>query len=525
MGRAVCYPPRGLLLLLAVLWSAEGGKLLVVPMDGSHWLSMKILAEELGQRGHEVVVLTPEVNMVIKGSALYKTMMFEVPYSKEELAGILGGLKDSIFHNGSHQEGLLINIDRIQALQVFQARSCKSLLYNSKLMAQLERKEFDALLTDPFLPCGVIIAEKLAVPAVFFLRGMPCGMDRMAAQCPSPPSFVPRDFTVNTDHMTFPQRVQNLLSALWQPLLCRMIFSSFDELASRYLQRDISFQELMSHGVVWLLRYDFTFEYPRPLMPNMVLIGGINCRVKKGLPVELEEFVNSSGEHGFVVFTLGSMISEMPLEKVNQFAEALGKIPQKVIWRLTGPTPGNLSANIKLMKWLPQNDLLAHPKARVFMTHGGTHGIYEGICNAIPMVMLPLFGDQADNVLRVASQGAGVVLNIHDMTSQSLLDALNTVINDTSYKENMMRLSEVHKDRPIEPLDLAVHWTEFVMRHKGAEHLRPAAHDLNWIQYHCLDVIGLLVVIVIAVTLVTVKSCAFCFRKCCRRSGKKRKTD
>ncbi|MGH0162709.1 UNVERIFIED_CONTAM: hypothetical protein FKN15_048226 [Acipenser sinensis] len=525
MGRAVCYPARGLLLLLAVLWSAEGGKLLVVPADGSHWLSMKILAEELGQRGHEVVVLVPEASILIKGSDLYKTVMFAVPYSKEEVAGNIGMLKDSVFHNGSHQEGLLINMERIQMFQVFQARGCESLLYNAKLMAQLEREEFDALLTDPFLPCGVIIAEKLAVPAVFFLRGVPCGMDRMAAQCPSPPSFVPRDFTDNTDHMTFPQRVQNLLSALLQPMLCRMIYSSFDELASRYLQRDISFQELMSHGAVWLLRYDFTFEYPRPLMPNMVLIGGINCGVKKGLPVELEEFVNSSGEHGFVVFTLGSMISEMPLEKVNQFAEALGKIPQKVIWRFTGPTPENLSANIKLMKWMPQNDLLAHPKARVFMTHGGTHGIYEGICNGVPMVMLPLFGDQADNVQRVVSRGVGVVLNIHDMTSQSLLDALNTVINDKSYKENMMRLSTVHKDRPIEPIDLAVHWTEFVMRHKGAEHLRPAAHDLNWIQYHCLDVICLLVVIVIAVTLVMVKSCAFCFRKCCRRSEKKRKSD
>ncbi|KAK1166304.1 UDP-glucuronosyltransferase 1-6-like [Acipenser oxyrinchus oxyrinchus] len=290
-------------------------------------------------------------------------------------------------------------------------------------------------------------------------------------------------------------------------------------------ERDITVVEMMSRASVWLLRLDFTLEFPRPLMPNMVLIGGINCGVKNSLPVELEEFVNSSGEHGFVVFTLGSIISEMPLKKINQFAEALGKIPQKVIWRLTGPTPGNLSANIKLMKWLPQNDLLAHPKARVFMTHGGTHGLYEGICNGVPMVMLPLFGDQTDNVQRVASRGVGVVLSIYDMTSQSLLDALNTVINDKSYKENMMRLSTLHKDRLIEPLDLAVHWTEFVMRHKGAEHLRPAAHDLNWIQYHCLDVIGLLVVIVIAVALVTVKSCVFCFRKCCRRSGKKRKSD
>ena len=78
----------------------------------------------------------------------------------------------------------------------------------------------------------------------------------------------------------------------------------------------------------------------------------------------------------------------------------------------------------------------------------------------------------------------------------------------------MVKLSAVHRDRPIEPLDLAVFWTEFVMRHKGAEHLRPAAHDLNWIQYNSLDVIGFLIVILITVIMVTVKSCLFCFRKC-----------
>ncbi|KAK4817716.1 hypothetical protein QYF61_026406 [Mycteria americana] len=37
-----------------------GGKLLVVPMDGSHWLSMRQVVEKLTKRGHEVVVVIPE---------------------------------------------------------------------------------------------------------------------------------------------------------------------------------------------------------------------------------------------------------------------------------------------------------------------------------------------------------------------------------------------------------------------------------------------------------------------------------
>lgn len=45
---------------------------------------------------------------------------------------------------------------------------------------------------------------------------------------------------------------------------------------------------------------------------------------------EVEEFVNGSGEHGFVVFTLGSMVSQMPEDKARVFFEAFRQIPQRV---------------------------------------------------------------------------------------------------------------------------------------------------------------------------------------------------
>lgn len=92
-----------------------------------------------------------------------------------------------------------------------------------------------------------------------------------------------------------------------------------------------------------------------------------------------------------------------------------------------------------------------------------------------------------------------------------------------SYKEKIVELSQIHLDRPVEPLDLAVFWTEFVMRHKGATHLRVAAHDLNWIQYYSLDVIGFVVVILLTVVWLTLKCCLFCTRKCLRKGTAKKK--
>lgn len=140
------------------------------------------------------------------------------------------------------------------------------------------------------------------------------------------------------------------------------------------------------------------------------------------------------------------------------------------------------------------------------------------------MVMMPLFGDQMDNAKRIETRGAGVTLDVLEMTSEDLVNALKTVINDKSYKENIMRLSSLHKDRPIEPLDLAVFWVEFVMKHKGAEHLRPAAHDLTWYQYHSLDVIGFLLAIVLGVVFIVYKFCVFGYRKCFRKKEQAKKS-
>ena len=94
----------------------------------------------------------------------------------------------------------------------------------------------------------------------------------------------------------------------------------------------------------------------------------------------------------------------------------------------------------------------------------------------------------------------------------------------TSYKENAMRLKRIHHDQPVKPLDRAVFWIEFVMRHKGAKHLRPAAHNLTWYQYHSLDVIGFLLACVATAVFLVIRCCLFSCRKF-GKTGKKKKRE
>ncbi|XP_044082150.1 UDP-glucuronosyltransferase 2B31-like isoform X4 [Neovison vison] len=288
--------------------------------------------------------------------------------------------------------------------------------------------------------------------------------------------------------------------------------------------RPTTLSELRGKAQIWLIRTYWDIEFPRPLLPNVEFVGGLHCKPAKPLPKEMEEFVQSSGENGIVVFTLGSMITNLPEEKANVIASALAQIPQKVLWRFAGKKPDNLGPNTRLYDWIPQNDLLGHPKTKAFVTHGGTNGIYEAIHHGIPMVGIPLFADQHDNLAHMKAKGAAVSLDFHTLSSTDLLNALRMVINNPSYKENAMRLSKIHHDQPIKPLDRAVFWIEFVMRHKGAKHLRPASHDLTWFQYHSLDVIGFLLACVAAAIFVTTRCCLFCYRKFAK-TGKKEKKE
>ncbi|XP_004392941.1 PREDICTED: UDP-glucuronosyltransferase 2B31-like isoform X5 [Odobenus rosmarus divergens] len=287
--------------------------------------------------------------------------------------------------------------------------------------------------------------------------------------------------------------------------------------------RPITLCELMGKAQIWLIRTYWDFEFPRPLLPNFEFVGGLHCKPAKPLPKEMEEFVQSSGENGIVVFTLGSMVNNMPEERANVIASALAQIPQKVLWRFDGKKPDTLGPNTRLYKWIPQNDLLGHPKTKAFVTHGGANGIYEAIHHGIPMVGIPLFADQPDNIANMKAKGAAVSLDFHTLSSTDLLNALRMVINDTSYKENAMKLSRIHHDQPVKPLDRAVFWIEFVMRHKGAKHLRPASHNLTWFQYHSLDVIGFLLACVATALFVTTQCCLFCYQKLAKIGKKEKK--
>lgn len=61
---------------------------------------------------------------------------------------------------------------------------------------------------------------------------------------------------------------------------------------------------------------------------------------------------------------------------------------------------------------MPQNDVLGHPKTRLFIGHAGLNGIFESIYHGVPMLCSPFFGDQFDNARAAKHAGFAEVLRL-----------------------------------------------------------------------------------------------------------------
>ncbi|XP_055153397.1 UDP-glucuronosyltransferase 2B11 isoform X1 [Symphalangus syndactylus] len=510
--------------------SGSCGKVLVWAAEYSHWMNMKTILKELVQRGHEVTVLASSASILFdpNDASTLKLEVYPTSLTKTEFENIVMQQvkrwsdiqKDSFWLYFSQEQEILWELS-----DIFR-NLCKDVVSNKKLMKKLQESRFDIIFADPVFPCGELLAELFNIPFVYSLCFTPgYTIERHSGGLIFPPSYIPVVISKLSDQMTFMERVKNIIYVLYFNFWFQMCdMKKWDQFYSEVLGRPTTLFETMRKADIWLMRNSWNFKFPHPFFPNVDFVGGLHCKPAKPLPKEMEEFVQSSGENGVVVFSLGSVIRNITAERANVVATALAQIPQKVLWKFDGNKPDALGLNTRLYKWIPQNDLLGHPKTRAFITHGGANGIYEAIYHGIPMVGIPFFWDQPGNIAHMEAKGAAVRLDFHTMSSTDLLNALKTVINDPSYKENVMKLSRIQHDQPVKPLDRAVFWIEFVMRHKGAKHLRVAAHDLTWFQYHSLDVIGFLLACVATVIFIITKFCLFCFWKFARK-GKKGKRD
>ncbi len=163
-----------------------------------------------------------------------------------------------------------------------------------------------------------------------------------------------------------------------------------------------------------------------------------------------------------VYVTFGSVAGGFPqaLPVYGVALEAVAERPVRVL--LTVGRELDLDAlpaapgNVRVERWVPQQDVLAHAAAVV--CHGGSGTTLGAVAAGIPLVMVPLFADQPENAQRVAEVGAGVAVEpdreAADATVAPLREAIETVLAGASYRERAGELADELRAQP--PVDEAV---------------------------------------------------------------------
>uniref|UniRef100_A0A287AW66 glucuronosyltransferase n=1 Tax=Sus scrofa TaxID=9823 RepID=A0A287AW66_PIG len=259
-----------LLLLQLTCYFSSGrcGKVLVWPMEYSHWINMKIILEELVSRGHEVTVLTSPAAVVVdvNKSSTIKFEIFPTSITKDYFDNFVKQFIEKWRH--ATKDSLWTHLLKIQnffwKFSDIALKLCKDAILNKKFMTKLQESRFDVVLADPVIPCGELVAEILNIPLVYSLRFSPgYSIEKFGGKLPFPPSYVPVVMSELSDHMTFTERVKNMLYVVFLDFW----FQTFNEkkwnqFYSEALGRPTTLFETMGKADMWLIRNYWDFDFP-----------------------------------------------------------------------------------------------------------------------------------------------------------------------------------------------------------------------------------------------------------------------
>jgi len=240
---------------------------------------------------------------------------------------------------------------------------------NDDILDKLEREKFDIAVMDAFIGCVYLIPHRLQIPFIT------CGLtlDPLTVRVPWLPSFVPNVLFPFSDQMTFIERLKNTAASIVIPLIIPLCSDMEQEVLDKFRRYGYfsSPSELVSKSALWFLTRDDVLDYPQPMMPNMVNVGGLTVKRATGeLPPDIKNFLDGAKKGGILV-SFGSAMSRIPAHMVEKFSEAFGRLDgYRVIWRLKNVDNVKLADNVLIRQWLPQNDILAQLSVKLFISHG-----------------------------------------------------------------------------------------------------------------------------------------------------------
>ena len=387
-----------------------------------------------------------------------------------------------------------------------------------------ELSDWDILITEDLMsPVALFLSQKWKVPLIVVGNTL-----QFISDLHPPWPFPSLASGLLSDNLDFSGRLLTVFHKPLAEMLVTLIMRAMlfgcagDSLITTQLAHSIG--TLVPHVVPTAIG----FEFPRPLSPLTTYTGPILSPLIDPLPEDIQVWLDSHPTGSVVYISMGSL-AFITHQVARAIVESLNATGYSAVWSLRKKNRAILDGlelndkKILLLDWAPQLAILRHRSIKMAILHGGMNGVHEALHSGVPMIVIPVFGDQFVNTARVVHNKLGVMLDHNGLTGEKIAEHIRS-IEKGNYHKNVARLSKIfhHAEGVTKAADLVEFYAEV-----GYDHLIPAyaRYEWSWIQYYNVDVYLLLLIIGGLVVWIMSWLCKCCCEKSCRCVGKfQRKT-
>jgi len=196
------------------------------------------------------------------------------------------------------------------------------------------------------------------------------------------------------------------------PFLGTLILEQFKNLSKVFCVLVETYEELEHDFIDYISNKSILIRPIGPLFHNPIIKGAKNIRgdFVKSDDCNIIEWLNTKPKGSVVYISFGSIVY-IPQEQVNEIAYGLLDSQVSFLWVVKPPSDElglkehnlpdgfleEISERGKVVKWSPQEEVLAHPSVACFITHCGWNSSMEALSLGVPMLTFPAWGDQVTN--------------------------------------------------------------------------------------------------------------------------------